>query len=132
MRIATSADIPALLKMGRAFHLAAQPEWPWSAEGFADTLDEFIEVGFVAITGGGFIAGMLAPMPLNPEWLVAHEILWFAEDGSGARLQGAFRDWAKDQQADEIKWSCRSSNERVQRFYSRFAKPCETVFSEIL
>jgi len=118
--------------MGRSFHEAASPEWPWSAEGFADTLNEIIVSGFVAMTDGGFIAGVLAPMPFSPDWLIAHEILWWSQDQSGPQLQRAFRAWAKDQQANEIRWSCRSSNERVQRFYSRFATPCEAVYSENL
>lgn len=132
MRRATTADIPALLEMGRRFHDAAQPEWPWSAEGFADTLDELIAVGFVAITERGFIAGMAAPMPFNPDWLQVHEILWWSEDQQGGALMRALRQWARDMQADEIKWSCRSENERVKRFYGRFSKPCETVYSENL
>lgn len=132
MRHATATDIPALLEMGRKFHADAKPEWPWSAEGFADTLDDLIHGGVVFIDGNSFIAGVLAPMPLSPEWIIAHEILWWAEGGQGGRLQRAFRTWAIDQQADEIKWSCRSENERVKRHYSRFAKPCETVYSEIL
>lgn len=118
--------------MGQRFHAKAQPEWPWSEAGFVTTLTSLIDGHFVNITDGGFLAGMLAPMPLSPSWFIAHELLWWAEDNSGPRLQRAFRSWAKDNRADEIRWSCRSENQRIQRFYRRFAEPCETVFSEIL
>lgn len=130
MILADTSDIPKLLEMGRKFHESVQPEWPWSAEGFSDTMDSLIHNGFVAMTARGFISGLIAPMPLNPDWLVAHEILWWSEDGKGWPLMRAFREWAETNDADEIKWSCRSTNERVQRFYSRFSEPCETVYSE--
>lgn len=124
---ATRADLPALLRMGRAFHEAVAPEWPWSDEGFAQTI---MAAPYVRLTSGGFIAGLIAPMPLNPNWIVGHELLWWAEDGSGLRLMRGFREWCIANGANEIKWSCRADNERVKRFYGRFAKPTEAVFSE--
>ena len=77
-------------------------------------------------------AGFAAPMPLSPDWLVAHELLWWSEDKSGLHLRNAFRNWAKEQGVNEIKWSCRSSNARVMRFYTKTSKPSEAVFSEVL
>lgn len=132
MRIATAGDIPRLREMGRAFHDLAQPEWPWSDAGFDTTIGQCIDNGFVAMTDGGFIAGIIAPMPLSPEWIIAHELLWFANDGKGAKLAQAFRDWALNHRVDEIRWSCRSSNLRVKRFYEKFSTPCEAVYSEVI
>ena len=113
--------------MGRKFYKTAKPEWPWSDDGFTGFI---AQLPFVSITDGGFLAGTKAPWPLNPAWIVAHEILWWAEDGTGRQHMQAFREWASD--ADEIKWSCRADNDRVCRFYSRFANPSEAVFSEVL
>lgn len=126
LRQATQADIPALIDMGRRFHAAAQPEWPWSDSGFSALM---MKMPFLSITDGGFFAGTKAPWPLNPEWIVAHEVLWWSEDGTGLQHLQAFREWAVD--AHEIKWSCRADNDRVCRFYSRFAAPSEAVFSEV-
>lgn len=127
MRQATRNDIPALLKMGRRFHAAAKPEWPWSDDGFAALM---MQMPFLSITDGGFLAGTKGPFPLNPKWIVAHEVLWWAEDKTGFQHMQAFREWAAD--AHEIKWSCRADNDRVRRFYSKFAKPSEAVFSEVI
>jgi hypothetical protein len=126
VRQATPADLPRLLDMGRKFHAAAKPEWPWSDDGFVNFI---VTLPYVSITDGGFLAGTKAPWPLNPAWIVAHEILWWAEDGTGRQHEQAFREWAAD--AHEIKWSCRADNDRVTRFYSRFATPSEAVFSEV-
>jgi hypothetical protein len=132
VRLASAKDITALRKMGRKFHDKAQPEWPWSDDGFDATIGGLIENGYVAMTRGGFIAGFIAPMPLNPSWRVAHEVLWFANDGKGAKLAAAFREWARSNRVDEIKWSCRSSNLRVKRHYEKFATPSENVYSEMI
>lgn len=127
LRQATQADMPHLLEMGKRFHDLARPQWPWSAAGFERLV---ASLPFVSITDGGFLAGTKGPFPLSPEWIVAHEILWFAEDGTGMRHAREFRKWAHD--AQEIRWSCRFNNGRVSDFYSRFAMPTEIVYSELL
>lgn len=132
MRPALFSDIPVLVEMGRQFHEQVKPEWPWCSDSFSVMMASLIEDGFVRITGNGFMAGVLTPSPLNHNWLVAHELLWWSTDDSGSRLLRAFRKWAKENAADEIKWSCRYDNERVRRFYGKFATPCETTYSEIL
>ena len=125
-------DLPALREMGRRFHDAARPEWPWSDEGFDTTIRQVMGAGFLALTERGFLAGLIAPQPLNPAWRVAHELLWWSEDRKGLDLIRAFRRWAEAQGASEIKWSCRAGNERVTRVYARIAAPSEIYFSEIL
>jgi len=126
VRPATAGDIPRLVAMGREFHEAVQPAWPWSADGFASLI---ALLTCVSISGGGFLAGTKGPWPFNPDWIVAHEILWWATDGSGAAHIRAFRQWAAD--ANEIKWSCRADNARVIGFYSKFSTASEAVFSEV-
>lgn len=130
MRKATLDDMPRLMEMGRAFHAAVRPEWPWSDDGFADLMRRLMKSGHVTITDGGFMAGVKMAHPVNPHWWVAHELLWWAEDGSGPQHFKAFRKWASD--ADEIRWSCRADNDRVKRFYGKFSRHVEAVYSEVL
>ena len=132
MRLATVKDLPALVGMAKAFHDATSPEWPWSEQGVSDTFAAVIDTGFVSISSGGFIAGAIHPHPLSPSWVQAHELLWWATDRSGPRHANAFRQWAIDQGANEIKWSCRADNDRVQAFYRKFSQPVEAVYSELV
>ena len=129
---ATPADIDQLAELGAAFHASVKPEWPWSEGCFRDTLSTLLQIGHVTISANGFMAGYSAAHPLTPDWIVAHEALWFAPDGDGPAHFRAFRKWAKDIGANEIKWSCRADNARVSRFYSRFARPTEVAYSEAM
>lgn len=130
IRKAEQSDLDALATMGWRFHDSVQPEWPWHEAGFRAFLSQLIDAGHVTISDTGFMAGFKAPHPLNPEWIVAHEILWWSEDRSGRHHFDAFREWASD--AHEIKWSCRADNARVQRFYRSFGQPAEITYSEIV
>lgn len=130
MRHAALDDIPALVAMGRKFHESASPPWPFSPGGFAKTLNELIACQYVAISEGGFIAGVMTENPLSSEWLVAREFLWWATDGSGAQLRAGFRGWAKEQGAREIIWSCPPDNKRVVRFFKKTAAATEVLYSE--
>lgn len=132
VRFADPSDLPRLLDMGRAFHEAAKPEHPWSADDFATLVRSLMDSGYVAISDGGFMVGVISAHPLNRSWLIAHELLWWATDNSGAGHLRAFRKWAKANGASEIRWSCRSENDRVRRFYSKFSRPVEAVYSEAL
>lgn len=132
LKQATEADIPALRVMGRKFYDKIKPEWPWSQEGDDAVFRLCIENGFCSISDGGMLLGIVQPSLLNPEWVVAHELFMWAEDKSMRHHMRAFREWAQANNANEIQWSCRADNNRVQRFYSRFARPVSTSFSEVL
>jgi len=118
--------------LARRFHNEAKPEWPWKASDFRDFTASMIDSGFVSFTPWSFMIGGIAAHPLNRDWKVAMEYLWWAEDGTGARHFRLFRKWAISQQAEEIRWSCREDNERVKAFYARFAHPVEAHYSEVL
>ena len=120
--------MPTLTAMGKRFHDEVKPEWPWSGQAFEVFMGHLIGGGYVAISGKGFIAGMVAGNPLNPAWMTAYELLWFGD----ATLSRPFRKWAKSQGANEIKWSCRDQNIRVKRFYQSFSRPVEAVYSELI
>lgn len=121
--------MPRLIEMGRAFHGSVAPRWPFDEAAFTATLEWVAGNGFLAATNRGFIAGVIAPNPLCPEWLIAKEFLWWAEAG-GLRLARMFREWAAEQGAAEIQWSCpegRSSN-----LIGKWATTTERVYSEFV
>lgn len=127
---ASSRDIPHITEMAARFHEAAEASWPWSANAFVGAMIPIVRNGHVTVSDGGFMAGVMQPHILNPHWVVAHELLWWAEDGTGPAHYRAFREWASD--ANEIKWSCRAEDDRTARFYRRFARPDAHYFSEVL
>jgi hypothetical protein len=132
MEIAGHHHVDRIVFLGRRFHLATSPEWPWNADHFRETISGLIDAGYVSFTPWGFMAGAMVSHPLSRDWKVAAEYLWWAEDGSGPKHFRGFRKWAIDQGADEIRWSCRDDNSRVKRFYARFADPVEAHYSEVL
>ncbi|MGB1215532.1 MAG: hypothetical protein ACPG4X_19335 [Pikeienuella sp.] len=132
MRRAAPDDIPELVEMGRKYHTLMQPEWELSEAGLAQTLAVLMDSGYVMRTEAGFIVGVIQPNPIAVNWLVASELLWWAEDGNGHKLRRGFRDWAKERAASEIRWSCPPENERVRRHYAKFAEESEIIYSEYL
>lgn len=117
--------------MGRAFHAHVAPPWPFDDLAFGATIETVAAQGFVAMSGGGFIAGLLSAHPFSPAWPVARELLWWAQDGRGMALLTAFRDWATDQGAREVQWSC-PPDARARQIFARRGPETEIVFSEIL
>ena len=118
--------------MGRDFHAAAKPSWPWSDEGFEASIAGLIDRAFLSVSEQGFFLGMIAAFPFNPNWVQAHELLWWSQDGTGPKHAKAFRQWAEGLGANEVCWSCRADNDRVAAFYTKIAQPSELHFSEIL
>ena len=116
--------------MARRFHASASPRWPLDEAALTDVLAHVAEVGFLRVEDGGFIAGIITPNPISPEWLIAKEFLWWSEDGSGLRLARAFREWAKEHGAREIQWSCPANAARARALIEKRAEMSELVFSE--
>lgn len=130
MRLATTEDLPQIMVWAAKYHDEYKPNGPWDAEAVEAFIRTLIEApqGLVLV-GKGFIAGMKAPNPLCPSWVIARELLWWGE-GDGFALWSRFRQWAK-QDAAEIHYSCAASAEKVRRFYARVAEPYEVTYSEI-
>ena len=126
------SDVHAITEMAAQFHNETSPEWPWDANAFAAMAQNCIDHGLALVSDNGFFLGLIVPYPISPAWVQAHEFLMWSRDGSGASFVRKFRAWAKDQGANEIRWSCRADNERVQRFFSKIATPVEAGFSEVL
>lgn len=129
MRAAVPADVARIVEMGRAFHARHNPPWPWDGDAFGRLM---MGVPFLTIGKDSFFAGMIAPNPISPEWIEAHELFWWSRDGTGLQHLRAFRRWARAHDANEIKWSCHSRNERVKRAYARLGRPAETYYSEVI
>jgi hypothetical protein len=130
VRRATAADIPRIMEMGRKFHAAHQPPWPWDDASTADVVAHIINGGFAAVTDSGFILGVLAANPISRDWIVAKEFIWWAEDRSGLALLAAFRAWAKEQGANEIQLSCPPG--RAEAAYRRHGSASEIIYSEVV
>jgi len=61
-----------------------------------------IDGGGCFVSPRGMILGIVAPLYYRPDYLEAHEIAWWCEDGSGLKLLRAFETWAREQGAREI------------------------------
>ena len=61
------------------------------------------DTGVILLSDRGMIGGSLAPAYTAPDWLMAVEMFWFAEDGQGLRLLRGFEQWAADGGASEVR-----------------------------
>lgn len=125
-------DWPKLWAMMQAFHAAAAPPYGIKEDDSRALMEQIEAQGFLEMTDRAFIAGIVSPNPLNRSEIIGKEFLWWSEDGSGARLQRAFRRWCIEQGASRVDWSCPYHSARVRRFYSKIATPSEVVYSEVL
>lgn len=106
IRQATHSDIPAMLAMGRDFHVESNwGQWAdFDADSFETTLTTFIEQPnwrvLVYDSDGpkGFICGVLTPLYFNHNVSVAQELLWWVHPdhrgGVGSQLLEAFHQGA--------------------------------------
>jgi hypothetical protein len=100
---ATKKDIPKLVELGMKFTVSA--DLPVATE---HQLEDFFfgiignadAVAFVSKNGA--IVGFVAPLFYRPDYMQAHEVMWFAEDRQGLKLLEAFENWAETKNANEI------------------------------
>ncbi len=116
-----------LVDLARAYHARINPAWPFDPDAFLRVAES---LPFFEATEDGFIGGTVGAHPLSPGWIVAQEILWFA-NGSGGNLARSFRRWAKANGANEIMWSC-PPDSRAEKHLDRIGKRAEAVFSEAI
>tara|TARA_R100000789_G_scaffold68640_1_gene64389 strand:+ start:451 stop:861 length:411 start_codon:yes stop_codon:yes gene_type:complete len=95
VRLAVAEDIPRIVDMVCALREAIGG----SVEPDPAKVSETVMIlmgspsGIVLVSGGGFLAGSIAPTIISNERF-AHELGWFAADSSGLRLLRAFEVWA--------------------------------------
>lgn len=130
MRINDAGTVEDAVSMAERFYRHHGPKWHWNKQATRHFLSGVAETGFLAVTDGGFIAGLITPHPISPEWLIASELLWWAEDNSGLALMRAFRRWAKASGANEIVYSAPAHAVRARQVMARFGKPSEIYYSE--
>lgn len=104
IRLATAADMPALIEMARAFH-KAHGNSAFDPETTRAFIANALERGCVLFSEGSFLIGFLAPDPGQFGSLVAHEAFWWSSEGKGRDLREAFEAWGRSMGATEIQFS---------------------------
>ena len=101
IRQATAEDVPRVAEMAMRFIAAAgKPEGrPAEVEAVVRGM---VGGGGCFVSERGMILGIVAPLYYRPDYLEAHEVAWWCEDGAGLRLLRAFEQWARDRGAREI------------------------------
>lgn len=127
VRVATEADIPAIVEMGRHFIAAIYPrDLPFNPDQIAATARALLQspdgAVFVAEVTG-VVVGMLAMIafshPLSGE-RIATELCWWVEPqhrGIGLRLLRAAQTWSRTQQAAVLQMIAPSPD--VAQLYER-------------
>lgn len=100
--------------------------------------DAFLSVmGNIDAQGGlfqserGFIAGMIVPTLCDPNWKMAVELAWWAEDGSGQRLLRDFEKWAADNGASEVRMTTLANLPAAEKIMKRRGyAPTETSWTK--
>lgn len=126
----TDDDIEAVVEMAAQFHAESGQAGRFVPDAFRMFVGQMAETGFVMRTERGFIGGVLAPSYCDPEWIMAVEFFWWARDGQGMHLLGAFEDWAKASGANEIRITTQETFKRAQApLFRKGYKPMETSFT---
>lgn len=106
VRMAEDTDVLGIVDMIEGLRAAVGGAVPVDRAWAARTVAKLIASpdGFVAVTKGGFIAGVVEPTIISPA-LVAKELGWFSRDRSGIALLRAFEAWATDRGAGLVQLS---------------------------
>ena len=121
IRHAGHADIPALVEMGRKFHKASQMPCSFDVEASTGLLGRMIDAdgAVVLITDAGAMGGMLSAAYCDPEWVMAIELFWWAQDRRGLLLLGAFERWAVEKHANEVRMTTLSAISGPEKILAR-------------
>lgn len=116
--IATEADLPRIVEMGRRFHEQTL-EAAFSADRLKEVVSSLMMHGVVFVTEGGFLAGTIM-QNVSDDGLTAHEVLWWSEDGRGQELRERFEAWAKAAGCNAVEFSFPASRQQVGRVLGRY------------
>jgi hypothetical protein len=133
IRQATVDDIPALVAMGRDFHVRAGQDDLFEyveddcAESLAWMMSLDIFVGLVAETTEivGMVGGMVSPVYFNKAHMSGEELFWWVSDKAppmtGMQLLTAIEDAVKAKGCSSWQMKCidRVEGERMARLYQR-------------
>lgn len=129
IREAESKDVPALVRMGEAFHAAKQDRYGFQAidcEAFFKGLIASPNAA-VFVASDGFICGATATAPTNSTYKTAFELFWWSEGRSGIRLRRAFEKWAMQQGCEEVVFSYPANEAVVGSMLERSGYELETL-----
>lgn len=124
IREATSADIPAIVRMVAKLHAAAGIVLPMDPRIAARFLEALIAspVGLVLVAGDaepdGFLAASVgaASISMTP---VAQEHGWWSNGGDGLRLLRLYEAWAREQGCFAARMSTPPNAERINSILER-------------
>lgn len=133
IRHATLEDLENMLFLAQEFHeMSGMPGDFNTAHAlqFGAAAIENEDCAVIVSPGGMLIGSIITPM-FDPNWRIAVELIWYAEDKNGLRLLRAFKDWALDMDADEIRLSSINHiGDAVQRYALRNGyTPAEQSYS---
>lgn len=133
--IATEADIPRMVEMGRQFHAhSPYADVAFDADATADLLRRVIADGGAFVSDAGMIGGITSPLYFAPSHTVAVELFWWS-NGGGRALREEFEAWARERGAYAVQMSALANGdaEAVDRNYTRagYAK-AETAYLKVL
>ena len=128
---ATEADLPELVEMGARFHKAAGLTSEFVPEDWEAHLRGFLPCQFFKRSEAGMLGGVMAPTPFNAGHIMAIEMFWWSEDGSGMALLRSFEEWAQD--ADETILSTMATLVRAEKLLARRGyQVCEKSHRRVL
>lgn len=128
IRVADTADLPAILEMAEAFHgYSPWRVYPFDREATEQYAIGIMTAGVILISDTGMIGGLVNPVPFAPSCQVAVELFWW---GDGA-LREAFEVWAKAQGATAVQFSALADDRSpiMARLFGRAGyRPIETGY----
>lgn len=106
VRRATRDDVASLTRLAQLEHARSQFknerfDSVVAARNFELCATGTLSAVFISGSGLGFIAGCVQPGLYNGR-MTAHELAWYAEDGSGFALLDAFTQWANLMRATRV------------------------------
>ena len=135
IRKATITDIPELLEMGKKFHAASGQPFEFNEDAVGSLLIDMMLLpdGVVFRSDAGLVGGKIAPAYCDPDWRVAIELFWWAEDRQGLKLLRAFEAWAKDNEANEVRMTTLPALPSADAIVRRFGyEPSEISYSRLM
>lgn len=124
IRLASPADIPAIVRMTAKLHAAAGIVLPMDPRITARFVDGLLAspMGLVLVGGGaepdGFLAASVgsASISMTP---VAQEHGWWSEGGDGLRLLRRYETWAREQGCFAARMSTTPNADRANEILER-------------
>lgn len=105
--------------MGRRFHTASSVPCDFNEEAFLKAMEGCKAQGGLFRTEKGFMAGVIVPSAVDPDWKMAVELAWWSEDRKGMHLLRQFEKWAKESGASEVRMTTLASLPRASKIMER-------------